>query len=278
MINWPTHLVASLAGALIRLVKVNRVTFRKMGDREFVFKERHRLSWLLILPGNLVLRWRQVPVQVLPTHQWKAWERTVTPFDHTCDETSSRALTIAKIEGVPLAQLLSHSDLQIAQKLNLVSLAAAALHGLHQQVRETSDFGRIQLSHGDATVRNAMMGLDSDTATWFDFDLRHDLNIPAPLRHADDLRALLFSAAHYFSLENLADLVHITKKTYDEGEVWHELARQLNDRWFRLDVFHFAHTRPPTPTKTKLAFGDFSHQQTTALVELIGSVSLLREP
>ena len=123
-----------------------------------------------------------------------------------------------------------------------------------------------------------MMGLDADTATWFDFDLRHDLNIPAPLRHADDLRALLFSAAHYFSLENLADLVHITKKTYDEGEVWHELARQLNDRWFRLDVFHFAHTRPPTPTKIKLAFGDFSHRQTTALVELIGSVSFLGEP
>lgn len=278
MINGPTHFAASLAGALIRLVKVNRVTFRKMGDHELVAKERHWLSWLLILPGNLVLRWRQAPVRVLPTHQWKAWERTVTPFDHACDETSSRTLTIAKIDGVPLAQLLSHSDLPIEQKLNLISLAATALHGLHQQVRETSEFGDVRLSHGDATVRNVMMGLNSDTATWFDFDLRHDLNISAVLRHADDLRALLFSAAHYFPPENLTDFVHITRKTYHEGEIWHELDRQLNNRWFCVDVFHFAHTRPPTPTKTKRTFGIFSHQQTTALVELIGSVSLLEKP
>ena len=145
IISLPIHFIASTAGAMIRLVNVNRVTFRKTGDHEFVIKKRHWLSPLLIVPGNLVLRWRRTPVRVLSAQQWRRWERAILPLDQVCDVASSRALPIAKIAGTPLAQILSNRDISLDQKIAVVSLAASALHQFHQRECDTPEHGRVIL-------------------------------------------------------------------------------------------------------------------------------------
>jgi len=274
VISLPIHFIASTAGAMIRLVNVNRVTFAKTGDHEFVLKERHWLSPLLIVPGNPVLRWRRTPVRVLSTQQWKRWERTIAPLDQVCDVASSRALPIAKIAGTSLAQILSNCDISCEQKIAVVALAASALHQFHQRECDTPEHGRVILSHGDASVRNVMISPESKTATWFDFDLRHDLNFPPVDRHADDLRALLFSAAHYFPLKHIAELVGVTHRHYPQRDVWHELSQQVNSRWFCVDLFHFAHTRPLMPAGKKLTSNGSPHSRTVALSEAIRKVRL----
>lgn len=237
--------------------------------REFVFKVRHKLSWLLIPPGNFVFRWRMVSVRVLTNRQWKAWERTVVPFDLPDKEASPGTLAMANVHGRPLAQLLNEEQRK-PQKLALVSEAVSALHQFHQQVREVPDFGAIRLSHGDATTRNVMIDADARKATWFDFDLRHDLTISATMRHADDLRAILFSAAHYFPAQDLPDLVHVARQAYDEPKTWLELTRQVNSRWFSVDLFHLAHTRPPSSTSDQPSSQGADRAKERILIRTIG--------
>lgn len=242
----PQKIALTIAG-MIRKVQVNRVTFQTIDDREFVCKQRHPFSWLLIFPGNLVLRWRKVPVRVLPTQQWMEWERTIAPVDHEVEELAPRTLTLAKIEGSPLAKTWSTSDVQTDQKLEIISVATAELLNFHQRHCYVPGLGQTPISHGDATIRNVMIDQTNQTATWFDFDLQHDMQINAVARHADDLRALLFSAAHFFPVDDLKELVRITRNSYDQPDVWNELSAQIISRWFGFDLFHLAHTRPLSP-------------------------------
>jgi hypothetical protein len=262
-------LVASVA-ASIRAVHINRVRFQNVGGRTFVLKERHLFSWVLIIPGNFVFRWRQVPVQVLDTNQWKAWERAVVPLEHPPQEPNSRSLAIPEIDGIPLCQLLGDGNILAEQKLELVSLAARSLRKFHQREIDAPAHGSIRLSHGDATVRNVMISREMQTATWFDFDLRHDLRVKPNDRHADDLRALLFSAAHYFPDENLMTLVRVIKETYDQANVWEKLAQQAHGQWLNLDLFHLAHTRPIHEAGKKPVAGRISLDRNHAIAKAVG--------
>ena len=256
--------IARKIAGLIRCVKVNRVTFQTIDDQEFVCKTRHPLSPLLIFPGNIVLRWRKVPVRVLFTRQWIEWERKLAPINFNNDQSSPRTLMLARIPGTPLVDVLASSNVSTDQKLEVMSISVNSLRGFHERCCETNEHGSIQLSHGDATVRNLMIDLESTSTNWFDFDLRHDLQLPANARHADDLRALLFSAAHFFDIEDLSKLVDVAHSAYGHHHVWDELAAQVTSRWFGLDLFHLAHIRPPSPRLTTR-----STENTTAKTELL---------
>src|SRR5690349_16581331 len=72
-------------------------------------------------------------------------------------------------------------------------LASTALRELHGQSMDVagSDW---QLSHGDATCHNVLIDNEHHVAHWIDFDIRHRLGLPKLERHADDLRALIFSS------------------------------------------------------------------------------------
>ena len=261
--------IAGKIAGLIRRVKVNRVTFKSIGDQEFVCKTRHPLSQLLIIPGNIVLRWRKVPVQVLSTGEWIKWERKLAPIQIDNDRFSPRTLTLARIPGTPLIDILASSDFSVDQKLEFILISVKSLQHFHNRDCEVTEHGSVKLSHGDATVRNVMIDLKLKTATWFDFDLRHDLKVEANARHADDLRALLFSAAHYFPDESLTTLVHLIREIYDQSEVWQKLAQQVSSRWFNLDLFHLAHTRPVNQADIKLVASGSPLDRTQAILKAV---------
>ena len=84
------------------------------------------------------------------------------------------------------------------------------------------------------------MDAENHSAQWIDFDVRHWLSIPAPKRHADDLRAFLFSAARPLSEEAVPEFLSMAQRQYDDREVWDCLKDQLTSAWFRFDAFHLA--------------------------------------
>ena len=136
-------------------------------------------------------------------------------------------------------------DISIDKRLSHAGMALRSLTQFHQHIITLEPDDTVLLSHGDATVRNVMFDATTNSVTWFDFDLRHDLTVSATARHADDLRAFLFSAAHYFSMEDLPDLVRVARENYSDSKVWVELSKQVSSPWFRFDLFHLAHTLPP---------------------------------
>jgi hypothetical protein len=128
-----------------------------------------------------------------------------------------------------LGRLLADKMTTGDAKLKALRLAASALGELH----------RLGETHGDATVENIAVDLASERAGWFDFDAVHLPGSAFGLRRADDLRALIFSAAGRASEvapeelvqavlsgsdgpEVVAALVALVRRSDLERSLWHQ--------------------------------------------------------
>ncbi len=225
-----------MLAARIQAVKINRVWF----DQDKVYKCRRWWGCVLILLGNPVLACRQVPVRVLFNGQWIRWEREVKHVLNSEAIESGHVLACNQLRGVPLANWLAESTETKDARLEVLGIAVNALREFHCLTIEEGRAGAVPLSHGDATLNNVLYDQESRSAQWIDFDLRHWLSVPAPQRHADDLRALLFSASCHFSDAEIPELLSVVRQQYDCQVVWNCLIDQLSSRWFRFDVFHRA--------------------------------------
>ena len=120
----------------------------------------------------------------------------------------------------------------------LLSIATESLRKFHATEIQVAGARSCLLSHGDASINNVLYDSETQVATWFDFDLRHDFRCEATSRHADDLRSLLFSAVHLFDVDSIEDWIRSQRMAYPSDEVWAALAKQLSGRWFAFDIFH----------------------------------------
>ena len=227
----------------IQRVNVNHVSFEDIDGKAFVRKRRSWYDWALIAPGNIVFRFRQTPVRVLYKGEWVRWERTLKLALRNERISAGKELLCEKISGQPLSDYLS-TETKFPQKLASLKTATLALKALHKTSVELAGFERpIKLSHGDAAIANVLYEIESNQAEWFDFDLRHDLRIDAVQRHADDLRALLFTAGCCLRESELESLVKMVRLEYRCERVWAALQNQLISRWFWLDLFHPSQTQ-----------------------------------
>lgn len=238
-------------------VRINRVNFQTVdqsdGGGTWVHKQRLPLSGLLAVAGNFVFRLRTVPVVVLPRPTWETWQRKIhqvtgRPGDDRVTLGAGKALLWPLIEGRPLAEIISQRyakvEEQQTQTTALLGVALGQLYQLHQ-IEIEIDGTQLRVSHGDASVANVMFDKQTQTMTWFDFDLRHDLWASAEDRHADDLRSFLFTAveslpSEAFSTHDIDGLLKSIMPAYPKAEVWAALSRIINDRWFGCDLFHQA--------------------------------------
>ena len=222
----------------IRLINVNRVSIEDKNYSDFVLKRRVGFSWPAIALGNLVFRYRRVPVIVLYRQQWLDWEQQVSQvLGRSCQPIENNQLAIEKLTGRPLGQCLKQQS-SVDEKLIMIFAASRALWNLHQQ-----SVAVWQLSHGDASVQNVLIDQETNTAQWFDFDLKHIESTKPLQRHADDLRALLFTTAIQFDPDSIAQLVSVVRKSYDSTETWQALQKQITARSFSIDLFHRAQLR-----------------------------------
>lgn len=134
---------------------------------------------------------------VLPDRPWHRWEHEVyrAVYDIELLTDPGGRLLIPEWPGVALSAYLESDVNSEADKLRAIRLAARSLSRLHGVVLEWPDGQERPLSHGDATVKNVVVDNTQMTAFWFDFDTIHESSMDANWRHADDLRALTYSAA-----------------------------------------------------------------------------------
>lgn len=235
IVHWCTGVVAGC----IRWVNINQVSFVGTAVR----KRRRGWGWLFIVPGNVVLACRQTPVHVLFTTAWLRREAELNQVLYGRTIPPGRVFVCEKFPGVPLATWLQQPELTAAQKFDALKIAVAGLHRLHCMEVDDGNGATVRFSHGDASTCNVLYDREHKSACWFDFDLSHWQNIPARCRHADDLRAFLFSAMQHFPQHQLTELLSVIQQHYDAPEVWQTLREQVASRWFPFDVFHRAQIR-----------------------------------
>jgi hypothetical protein len=133
---------------------------------------------------------------MLPRAEWLCWERQVAQAlgREVRLSLDGTALETPFIPGKSLAEILGGS-LPWEEKLAVLRTAAGELRWLHSQAIHRPDGEEWELSHGDATCHNVIVDLSTSAAEWIDFDMRHEWRCPVIERHADDLRALVFSSA-----------------------------------------------------------------------------------
>lgn len=174
-------------------------------------KRRKDGTEVLIFVGNRYLRLQGALSECLCCTEWIEWEVAVGRLlgRNIQSLPQQRGIAFPVIGGITLAELLQ-SESAWEQKRQGLSLAAAALQRLHQQcltAREVTDW---PMSHGDATCQNVIIESSGCGAQWIDFDMRHRTHLAPPVRHADDLRALIWSSAallHECDYDNLMTTV-----------------------------------------------------------------------
>ena len=240
----------------ISRVRVNRVTFETVDGRDYVRKRRWVLGWSLILIGNIVFRFRRVPVKVLRRQAWFEWEQRVqSATGIEFPQQSPGGLLTQRDRGRLLADTLVElcDQKQIVEHL---AIALAELYRLHQ-IEVEMDLGCggkiVAFSHGDASVNNVIFDSTSETARWFDFDLRHNLQQSTELRRADDLRAFLFTAVQCLPPESCTEdalqrMLIALRSAYECDRIWETLVVLISSRWFALDLFHRAQIYRATTT------------------------------
>ncbi len=244
MIGLALDLICHIVASGIGRVQINRLETHVVAGRTSIRKRRTISSGLLIALGNFVFRFRQPLVRVLPTNEWIEWERTLNQSQRCAsrndDRSGGRVLVSEKIPGETLAKLLQTADADYRQKLAWVTSAARALQEFHRQTFLDANQAEIHLSHADATITNVLVDCSTGQTTWFDFDLKHDLDIAASDRQADDLRALLFSLVACCEWVSIDELVNAVRDGYQNSPVWNTLTEQVLRTQFKYDLLHLA--------------------------------------
>jgi hypothetical protein len=229
---------AALLGRSLYLVKLSRVKC-ELWQGDLAWRKRRRCyAPLIVVVGNALSRFCNCGVYGLPHSAWLDWEERLSAlFGDGGTGRSGRALIAQPLPGVSLREVLPEANLW-SEALHVALLELRRLHGT--KVRFPSG-QQDQWSHGDAHAGNVFFDAATGRAHWFDFESVHDLRNCPSQRHADDLRALLFSAAVNLPETYWPAMVELAREVYDEDTVWRELYGTVLrlERW--PNVIHLGH-------------------------------------
>lgn len=209
-------------------LRLHRLTVQAHHGERWLCKRRTRFAELLVRLGNLYLVAQGALSEVLVLKEWIAWELQIAEslqrdIGVAADQ---RGLEFPVITGCSLEELL-RSNQPLAEKLRGVTLGATALRSLHERSICTFGDASWSLSHGDATCRNVVVNLATNTAHWIDFDMRHRRGLSPVTRQADDLRALLWSSAAWLTSARSPDCVAALAAGYPDTHIWAEVQRMM---------------------------------------------------
>lgn len=213
-----------------------------------VVKSRRRGSRLAISLGNLYLHLQKCDVEILATDEWIRWEKAVHSASMLRDfgqltefhAVNSHCFTRRRVIGSSLRDILKGGRYSDDLKFSAVGWAVGSLCQLHRR-RADWGCGLIQsVSHGDATVNNVIVNFESQKATWIDFDIRHLPILRELDRRADDLRALIFSAAVCVQRSRLPRMVESAMGAIDDRCLLNRFRERLTDEWGQLNTFQLA--------------------------------------
>lgn len=238
-------------GRKLDRIRLNSIRVVDVDGVPYVAKRRHWYAPFLIVLGNFYLRRIGASTRFLPNHAWQAWESEVyrAAYGHLaqtevhvtgCSNCDSGCLLLPRWSGTTLRDYFASCAHCRTEKQRAVGLAAEELNRLHQLRVRWPDGQLRYFSHGDATVRNVILIEAPLQAKWIDFDMGHVETQPDTWRQADDLRAMLFSAAKWFPPESYGELAEITLGSYGNWPVVERLAENLVAPTCRPNSFQLA--------------------------------------
>lgn len=204
------------SGTLLSRVKLCRV--EKIRDRNGAtvsIRKRRYFHSASLLKAAAIVPQAFGTVRGLSLDEWHAWESQLWKKLYAHDLVYEQGqLIFPVLTGEPLSDLLSCEETPMDRKLACVSAAAQSLRTLHQLSVMWPDGARRLFSHADAHAGNVLCSRDDMRAQWFDFETIHSAHLSADWRHADDLRALAYSAASQMSEEAWPDLARSIAQSY----------------------------------------------------------------
>lgn len=238
-------------GPALARVRLHRVEFRTGPDGSpLVAKRRHWWASIAISPGNLYLRWLGAGVEVLGERSWHHREQAIHQALYGIDCPTDRRgwLLLPRWPGLTLAAFVADRSRPATDRLAGLAAAGAALRRLHQVQID----GSSPLSHGDATLRNVQFDPATGRAAWFDFDTAHRAEVSTDARHADDLRAFLWSAVAEAADIRVLDLVETIRLAYVEPAPWWFFRSRLRSGEIHFSTFHLAQAGPTLERQAEL--------------------------
>ena len=263
-----------LVGRILASGRLHRIRHERVEGVEIVLKSRRLASRLAIAVGNLYLRWQRSDVVVLSDHAWLQWEFAVEaatrhgvvlqtpPSPHE----NFRGLISRVCPGRSLRSILTDPARSRDEQFAAIRSSLVALHQLH---RHQADWGHgIQqsISHGDATVNNVIVNKQPQSATWIDFDTRHHPQLSVIDRHADDLRALIFSVASCLPQSCYPRLAAELIVSQPDASILNRFRQRLMTDWSKPNTFQLA--QAPLTWARKMALSDAMLQTLSVVGEL----------
>jgi hypothetical protein len=237
--------VLSAIGRMLAQVELNRVECRTSACGSYYSKKRLWYAALLIPAGNLYLRMQGACVRVCFDAEWRDWDSKMyeASSGRRVKREEGGGLLFPAIPGEALASILASPAFDPSQKMKAFEAAVQALERFHHLLVEWPDGKRRMFSHADATVRNVICDPAAGTACWFDFETIHDPAMGAQWRHADDLRALLYSAAEYLEADALDTLCRVGIQGYGDTATLRRLGELIVEWRRRPRTYHLAQGR-----------------------------------
>lgn len=247
---------SQFAAGLLARTKLCRVetSTDSLGKITGITKRRLRRS------ASLLWLSEQIPalsphVRGLKLQEWIAWEQQLWREAYGCDITILEdGVMLPALAGVPLGVWLEKRGTTDSVKIKAIAAAFTALRNLHRLSVRWPDGTSHSFSHSDAHVANVMYDVGANEARWFDFETIHDAQAGSAWRHADDLRALLYSSARWLTEQAWETLAATVGKNTPEGEIREALRSQAIQMRSAPHLLHLS--QAPMPLEHHCRFSD----------------------
>lgn len=235
--------LARLTGVFIGSFKFNTLRMGCADGRRTVWKRRRRYAPMLTVAANLYCRMLGLPIRVLINREWlqreqelyrQLYQEEVTLHPHGWLEVPWH--------GDDLAHWLINPVSSVEAKMQALTSATLDLHRAHAiLVGENGAMRRF--SHGDACVSNVAYSPEDGKAHWFDFETVHGQSEPSAVCHADDVRALLFSALSCLPDSLYDEAIRTILDAYPDKAVWQALQERVASGGLDFDTYHLAQAK-----------------------------------
>ena len=211
--------------AAVSGIRMNAVRPCTVHGRAMVIKRRTALGRCLTPVANMYWRLARVPLFFFTkVRSWQDWEvkcfRMLNPDFHAA-RAGSDAICEEQLPG----QSLWHHAQQGSLTTEMLRAAGREFARAHHF---WSDIHHAPWSHGDGAMRNVMYEGASGRARLIDFEVIHDPALPAVVRHANDLAALLLDLASIALRPHWLPCALAFIEAYDDPAVIAEVDNQLN--------------------------------------------------
>ena len=255
------HETRRLIGSGLARYRLHHIRFANIDGNEVAIKTRQPGSHLAILFGNLYLFLRRSDIEVLSNEEWLRWEFAVQAAMNPGGVRRTnrwpieppRVLIARRVPGSTLRDILEDEQFSLDQKFAAFGQALDSLHQLHCHQADWGNGVTQSVSHGDATVNNVIVSVELKSACWIDFDIRHRPHLCEVDRQADDLRALIYSAAINFPVSCFPRLANVVRKSITHRFLMDRFRERLTNDWGWLSTFQLAQAPLPWTTANSLS-------------------------